>query len=282
MRILDFHVHHDGDPDDAGRFADAWSAAGIEQAVVFAMTRGDGSHASPAEIAALAARRPDFFIPFGYAAPGHHDGVAQVREAASRGFKGMKFIFPARPYDVDEYLPIYEEAAKTGMVCLFHTGIVIGTARGDHDCAYQRRWRVSSDYMRPSRLDRIARCFPEMNIVGAHLGGGAWYEEAAQLMVWNGNVYFDLSIGQMHYVRRDLPEDSERRAVKPRIQELYDAGQLKLDRVLFGTDANVGHGRSTPDWALRTVRFELDALGVGEKEKQAVWRGTAARLLHLE
>ena len=281
MRILDVHVHYNGDLSEAERFVNAWRAGGIEKAAVFATNANDGSHPSVKDLAALAARFPDFVIPFGYVNPGHDDGVAVVREAASRGFKGMKFIYPAKPYDEDEYLPIYEEAAKAGMVCLFHTGIVIGTAvKGSlHGTDFHRAWRVSSNYMRPAHLDRIARVFPEMNIIGAHCGGGAWYEEAAHVMRWSANVYFDMVIGQFHYVRKNAKPGEDAREIKPRIKELFDTGQLTFNRILFGTDAVVGNPAASPAWSLRTLKFELDGLGAGEEEKEAVRWGTAARLL---
>jgi len=206
-----------------------------------------------------------------------------VRDAAARGFRGIKFIYPAKPYDVDEYFPVYEEIEKTGMVCLFHTGIVIGMSGkgGLHGIGFQRPWRVSSNYMRPGHLDRIARCFPAMTIIGAHCGGGAWYEEAAHVMRWNPNVYFDMVIGQFHYVRKDAKPDEEARAIKPRIKELFDTGQLSLDRILFGTDGVVGNPKASTGWFMRTLQFELDGLGATPAERESVCRGLAARLLRL-
>ncbi len=281
MRILDVHVHYNGDLSKAEHFVNAWRGGGIENAVVFATNANDGSHPSVKDVAALDARFPGFFIPFGYVNPGHEDGVGVVREAAARGFKGMKFIYPAKPYDEDEYLPIYEEAAEAGMVCLFHTGIVIGTVGrgGMHGIDFQRTWRVSSNYMRPGHLDRIARTFPEMNIIGAHCGGGAWHEEAAHVMRWSANVYFDMVIGQFHYVRKNAPPGEDARAIRPRIKELFDTNQLTFDRILFGTDGVVGNPAANPAWSLKTLTFELDGLGATEEEKEAVRWGTAARLL---
>jgi len=284
MRILDVHVHYNGNAAEAERFVDLWRRGGIEKAVVFATNANDGSHPSVKDVDALVRPFPDFFIPFAYVNPGHERGVAVVREAASRGFKGVKFIYPAKPYDDDEYLPIYEAAAHAGMVCLFHTGVVIGTAGkgGVHGVDFQREWRVSSNYMRPACLDRIARVFPDMTIIGAHVGGGAWYEEATTITRWNANVHFDMSIGQFHYVRRNAPPGEDPRAIRPRIRELYDVGQLRLDRILFGTDGVVGNPKADPAWALRTLQFELDGLGATEEEKEAVRWGNAARLLGIE
>ncbi len=284
MRILDFHVHYNGDLSKARTFVERWQEGGISKACVFATNANDGSHPSVRDLAALAGEFPDFFIPFGYINLGHEDGLKVVREAAAAGFRGIKFIYPAKPYDEDEYFPVYEACARAGMVCLFHTGIVFGTARMSalHGIEFQRLWRVSSNYMRPAHLDRIARAFPDMNIVGAHLGAGAWYEEAAEVMRWNGNVYFDMSIGQFHYARSGVPEGQEARAIKPRIRELRDSGGLDLTRILFGTDSVVGDPDPRTGWYLRTLVFELEGLGATEEEKEAVCRGTAARLLHLE
>jgi uncharacterized protein len=281
MRILDFHVHYNGNIGEAERFADTWRAGGIEKAVVFGVNRDDGSHTSVEEVAALADRVPEFYLPFAYLNPGYEDCVDGVQEAASRGFKGAKFIYPAKPYDDDEYFPIYEAAAKANMVCLFHTGIVIGNVGkgGLHGVGFQGKRRISSNFMRPMHLDRIARAFPDMPIVGAHLGAPSWYEEAASMLQWQTNIYFDLSIGQFHYRRRDTPAGQDGRVIKSRLRELYDSGELLLDRILFGSDAVAGNPEASPRWALDTLQFELEGLGATEEEKEAVRWGTAARLL---
>jgi len=281
MRILDFHLHYNGNIDDAKRFAQLWREGGVRKAVVFGMNYNDGSHTSARELAALAERVPDFFIPFAYLNVGYEDCVAGVREAQALGFKGVKFIYAAKPYDDDEYFPIYEAAAKANMVCLFHTGIVVGSVGkgGLHGVDFQGPWRISSNYMRPMHLDRIARAFPDMPIVGAHLGSESWYEEATSMLAWQNNVYFDMSIAQFHYVRKNAPEGQEDRVIKSRVRELYDSGQLDLHRILFGSDSVVGNPRADPGWALSTLKFELEGLGATEEEKEAVSWGTAARLL---
>jgi len=284
MRILDFHLHYNGNVDDAERFADLWRAGGVEKAVVFGLNRDDGSHTSVAETAALAERLPEFYIPFAYLNPGYEDCLAGLKGAAERGFKGVKFIYSAKPYDDDEYFPIYEAAAKAKMVCLFHVGIVVGSVGkgGQHGIDFQGKWRISSNFMRPMHLDRIARAFPDMPIVGAHLGSESWYEEATSMLPWHGNVYFDQSIGQFHYAKKNTPEGEDGRVIKSRIRELYDSGQLNLNRILFGSDGVVGNPEADPSWAFSTLKFELDAIGATDEEKEAVCWGTAARLLGVD
>jgi uncharacterized protein len=48
------------------------------------------------------------------------------------------------------------------------------------------------DKERPTTLDKIARRFPKLTIIGAHLDNQdcAW---AAEIARWNPNLYFDLS-----------------------------------------------------------------------------------------
>ena len=46
--------------------------------------------------------------------------------------------------------------------------------------------------MRPTTLDAIARRFPKLTIIGAHLGNPD-YAWAAEVTRWNPNLYFDLS-----------------------------------------------------------------------------------------
>jgi hypothetical protein len=100
--------------------------------------------------------------------------------------------------------------------------------------------------------------------------------------VWNANVYFDLCIGQLHYERKNAPNGQEKRAIRPRMQELYDTGQLDLNKVLFGSDAMLGKEGISPNWAMDTLQFELDAIGATESEKMAVRWNTAAKILGLE
>lgn len=284
MPILDFHLHYNGNVDEAERFADLWRENGIEKSVVFGMNYADGSHTTAAETAALAERVPDFYIPFAYLNLGYEDCVAGVREARELGFKGVKFIYAAKPYDDDEYFPAYEAAAEANMICLFHTGIVVGSAKksGLHGVDFQGKWRISSNYMRPMHLDRIARAFPDMPIVGAHMGSESWYEEATSMFEWLDNIYFDMSIHQMHYPVKNAPEGKPNRVMKIRVKELYDCGQLDLNRIIYGSDRVVGDPEADPSGALSTLKFELEGLGATDEEKQAVSWGTAARLLGID
>ena len=81
------------------------------------------------------------------------------------------------------YFPVYERAQSCGLPCLLHTGIVTtaGYVRG-----------VSSTRMRPVHVEAIAREFPHLPCICAHLGM-PWHEESAALARIAPNMYIDIT-----------------------------------------------------------------------------------------
>ena len=132
---------------------------------------------------AAAEAHPGRIIPFAFIHLGR--SAADVRAWHAAGFRALKTQYPADMYDSEAFFPVYEAAEELRMPILFHTGI---SARfiPDHD-----RWNVSSRFMMPLTLDRIARCFPDLTIWGAHLGyPDTWH--AAELMRRHPRVFFDI------------------------------------------------------------------------------------------
>lgn len=113
------------------------------------------------------------------------DTAETVDKLYEEGFKMIKVTCPTKNYDDESYYPIYEKAEGYKLPILFHTGMVI---RSDKDKYYN----VSSARMKPIYLDTIARRFPGLNIIGAHLGI-PWHEEACAVARFNPNVYFDIT-----------------------------------------------------------------------------------------
>lgn len=114
------------------------------------------------------------------------DALETIDRFHEAGFPGLgELTKPQYSYDDRRYWPIYHRAEQYRMIILFHTGIV---NRTNPDVASDS----SSDRMRVSTLDLIAREFPKLTIIGAHLGNPdyAWAGEIAR---WNPNVYFDVS-----------------------------------------------------------------------------------------
>jgi predicted TIM-barrel fold metal-dependent hydrolase len=229
-----------------------------------------------------AARRyPGLFLPFAMIDTEAEtpDGVHQY---ADRGFRGLKIINPRRNYDHPAYFPLYAAAQERNLVILFHTGIVGGPVdylqypprdeshvpEMTREMERHRRWspeagEVDSWYgasrMQPIFLDGIGVAFPDLKIIGAHMGYGL-YDSAAAVARWRRNVYFDISGGTV--VRRHLLERNMLR------------GEVSTKKLTFGTDCDIAHmSREVTAWMQAFAE-----IGLSEQEQDDVFWGTAARL----
>jgi predicted TIM-barrel fold metal-dependent hydrolase len=110
------------------------------------------------------ARRSGRIIPFVAVDPWTlppAENAAHLRELAERhGARGVK-LHPV----VQRFMPndprmaaVYQECVDLGLIVLSHSG----TAKGD------------SQYAEPRAFADLARAFPELRLVLAHLGGGSW------------------------------------------------------------------------------------------------------------
>ncbi|MBM4049523.1 MAG: hypothetical protein FJ279_30880 [Planctomycetes bacterium] len=201
---------------------------------------------------------PDRLIGFGYFRLGY-DRLDLVDKLAEQGFKGIKTTCPSLNYDDDRFFPVYEKIEKLGWPLLFHTGIVTVRER-------RRGLNISNDRMRPILLDTLAREFPNMPILCAHLGIN-WNEEAAEICRFNPNIYTDLS-GAMGGWR--LKTSAQR------LRELLWWPNA-FQKVLFGTDVHYTEMAA----AFQRDRKLFDELGLDEKTKEGILGGTMARLLKL-
>lgn len=178
-RIVDLHIHFDSRPGFVEDLVKVYSRMGA-----IACTLADREDFDKARDAAR--RYPEIIYPFAVVDLDSAGAVEHVDRARQAGFRGVKFHSPMKNYDDPSYFPVYARAERYRMVALFHTGI-----------SYRPNDKIprlvgSSARMRPMYLDTLARAFPELNIVGAHLGN-PWYEEAAEVARWNPNVYFDVT-----------------------------------------------------------------------------------------
>lgn len=200
---------------------------------------------------------PDAIIPFAFIYLGE-DSAAEARAWHSAGFRGLKTQCPTARYDDDAFFPVYQAAEELGMPILFHTGI---SARRvpDHD-----RWDTSSRYMMPMTLDRIARCFPDLTIWGAHLGvPDTWH--AAMLMSCHPRVYFDIC-GLSTKWESLLPWD-----------EMFYRGDQHWGKLVFGTEG--GPKNFAP--MVKHYRTLMTEHGVSEETQGKVMWGNAAEALGL-
>lgn len=222
---------------------------GVEIAVLSAIVEADQVLVSNQEVAECLERWPDRFR--GSVAVDPRRPMRAIREieqwVRNHPFVNVKvcpygFGFDIRPNSKLWY-PIYAKACELGVsvtIQVGHTGPLLPTEPG-----------------RPIYLDEVALTFPELVIVGAHIGW-PWEEEMAMLAWKHPNVYIDTSA---HAPRR-YPE----RFVK----FMRTRG---ADKVLFGTDyPALRYDRCIP---------EFEALDLSEDVHRKVLSDNARRVFGL-
>ncbi len=92
------------------------------------------------------------------------------------GIKGIKLHpdFQKFAFDDERLYPIFEYLAKKNMFVLTHSG--------------DKRYHFSN----PDKITRVAKLFPDLNIIAAHFGGWSEWEAAAEAPKLD-NVFYDTS-----------------------------------------------------------------------------------------
>ena len=191
-KIVNIHAHLHVDQDVPERIRE-WRSHGCVKSCVLACGKfwqpPNSSYMGNDDVLQWMREFPDIIVGMGALELGREmDGPDEIDRLKESGFEGLKFLAPSRPYDHDRYMPLYERAEELDMPILFHTGWVALLEASD------RREKRSSEYMRAFRLDRVARTFPRLKIIGAHLGL-PHADEALKLLASCPNVYFDMCGG---------------------------------------------------------------------------------------
>ncbi len=166
---------------------------------------------------------------------------------------------------------IYQRAEKYHMILLFHTGIVArDTPQIPED--------VSFDRNRVTRLDLIAREFPQVTVIGAHMGNPD-YAEAAEIGRWSPNLYFDLSGSSLIKKANDYTFFKSifwwTGVVSPHTPQ---SGVSAFEKLVFGSDTFRG-GLAEFDRARARYHKMLDACGVPKEAQAMIFSGTIWRIL---
>lgn len=226
----------------------AMDAANVDVALMSAWTGPKGDLISNDEVAALVAQAPqrlrgvasvDLSRPM--------DAVRELRRAVRElGFVGLR-VLPwlwQLPPDDRRYYPLYAECVELGVpFCLQvgHAGPLMPSEPG-----------------RPiPYLDHVACEFPELTIVGGHIGY-PWTEEMIALATKYERVYIDTSA----YKPKRFPPELVR----------FMKGRGK-HKVLFGSN----HPMIPPSACLS----QLDALELDDETRAAFVGGNAARVFGL-
>jgi len=265
--IIDCHHHLGPEPDYPDRLAETCSTLSIDRVCLMATPDYYSPATGNAAVAAACTRYPGLFVGFAYVDLGR-DGPRRVDWALEQGFRGLKLINPRLPYDDDALLPIYERAAALGMVCLFHLGIV---ARDD---SLRPDYVIRNHYMKPIHLDTIARLFPDLTIIGAHLGN-PWYAEAGMACRWNPNLYFDLTGSTLK--KKSSEELGHLLWWRPDTRYRDPQGRHAWQKIVFGSD--VAHQEI--EEVLGDYRRCMDELQISDEIQRQVLGETIGQLLGL-
>ncbi|MEM1114006.1 MAG: amidohydrolase family protein [Pseudomonadota bacterium] len=225
----------------------AMDNAGVNQAMMSAWVGPSGALISNEEVLALVREYPGRF--HGLASVDLRDPVAAVRTlreyVMQHGFKGLRIVqwLWELPCSHPLYYPLLTACVELDVpVCLQvgHTGPL-----------------RSSESGRPEHIERIALDFPDLVIVGGHIGY-PWHVEMIALATKFPNVYIDTSA----YVPKRYPEEL--------VDYLRGHGRRK---VLFGTNYPMIDPGICVD--------QLGALGLDDEARDLFLGGNAQRVFGL-
>ena len=199
------------------------------------------------EVAAFVAEAPDRLVGVGSVDISKPmEAVREIRRCVEElGFKAIRvlpWLCETAPTD-RRFYPVYVGCCEMDVpwcTQIGHTGPL-----------------MPSEVGRPIYLDQVALDFPELKIVGGHIGY-PWTEEAIAVATKHENVFIDTSA---YTVKRYPPE---------LVRYLQGHGRHK---VLFGTN----YPMIMPGHALKG----LDELGLDEDVKKAFLSGNATRIFKL-
>lgn len=263
--VIDIHHHLPRDYDPyVEKLREVCNRLGIDRVV---MVSSGPPQADNDTLARAQQEHSDFLICLGYMRLGEETARA-VDRIRDLGLQGIKVIRPLDDYDADEHMPIYARAAAQGLPILFHLGIVAALPDDPH-------LDVSIDRMRPSHLDRIARTFPDLDLIGAHLGN-PWYGEAGEVARMHPNVYFDLTGSTMK--KKDPAFLDEVFWWARNEQYGLMGGKHPYEKIVFGTDV----GPDMMEDVMGDYRAFMDYVDMDEKYRDLIWGGTAMQIFGLE
>ncbi len=154
------------------------------------------------------------FIKFGTLHPLFKKCDDEIKRLKDGGVKGVKLQPDVQQFTPDERLHtyhMYEALAKQGLTVMFHVG--------------GEPLPSPHDRSKPGMILNIARDFPELKIIAAHLGGLNMWQEVYELLAGMPNVYMESSLSY-EFIEPALAEKIIRKHGH--------------DKIFFGTDYPFG------------------------------------------
>lgn len=247
--IFDIHVHWLGNPKldtEYLEFALDWgmpfatSCLGHEGSMIAYPTFEQCVQANNAVLRQMS-EYPDFVYGFCYVSQKHEkQAVEEVRRCVGEGMRGIK-LWVAVKVDDPRTFPIAEAAIEHDVPILIHS--------------YLRLDEILPEESKPKHICALARRYPELRIIMAHMALHWW--DGIDAVARCPNIYVDTS-----------GCDPELGSVE------YAVAKLGSERVLYGSDAP---GRDVLCQIGRVM-----AADISEKARQNVLHLNAKRLLKLE
>lgn len=267
-KLIDVHVHYNGEPGVLEKLLDRLNAV---DGLAFLLTTPKGFP----QASKFIREHPDRFIGFGDVKLDDPDVLNEIDRFHRAGFRGLGEITSTRKnYDDRAYWPIYDRVAKYHMLLLFHTGIV-------NRLNPEQPADISFDRSRVTRLDLIARHWPKITIIGAHLGNPD-YAEAGEIGRWDPNLYFDLSGTSLIKKKYDYSFFRSifwwTGTVSPHTPASTASA---FEKLVFGSDVFGGDVQEF-DNALARYHEMLDACQVPPDAQAMIFAGTMWRILQAQ
>ena len=184
-------------------------------------------------------------ISLGTLHPADPEAEQVLEDLAARGFKGIKLHLQFQQYDIDspEVIRILQKAEQLGLIVVFHAGADIGLP--------------PPVYTSPEKIRRALNYVDGSNLVAAHLGGWAQWDDVERYLVGT-NINLDTA-----YIRLFIPPEQCLRIIR----------NHGADKILFGSD-------SPWEDPADTLKF-LQSLNLTEQELALITHQNAQRLLAL-
>jgi len=193
--------------------------------------------------------------------PRDPDAPALLEREMAAGFKGVKLYPVNRCYRLSDPAcrPFFEKANELGANMIIHYGVTVDPT-GD------------LSYADPIDLSPVARDFPDLQFVIAHLGAG-WLDSVLRLAYQCKNVCVDTS-GTNNWMDYYVP--------KMTLAEVFERALTALgpERVLFGTDS--GTTASYRTWIRNMQQRTFEELGLSVADLDLVMRANASRIFRLD
>jgi len=205
-------------------------------------------------VSKIVKKYPNRFIGFAWVDPTKGKKAVEEIEYAIKdlGLSALKISLPQfKMYPDDERMyPIYEKAVELDVPILFHGGIV-----GPSPYSWAK-------VTRPIYFDSIARDFPRLKIIVAHMGW-PWFDEMFGVARMNDNIYIEVSGRVLHKI------NAIRKAL------FYE---ITPDKLIYGSDTSP---EVLPSH-FTTWKWLLNELGLSKQDIEKILGGNAAKLLKIK